>query len=181
MKRNHIYVSAIVAVITIVFYVLNPASPPTDSIGIDINEVPAKDIEMVKFKIAMTNRLHSPALYYADGTSLDKSPIFFSAFKTNELWRYRGGQTGVNGLTKMPGHAFFKSEVQLPSGTKSAKVAVSVTILTWRGELAWYLMGTRSAYVLTPVIGVLMHSDKKNRSVTVWSKEYMLQGKRKDN
>ena len=173
MKRRHAYVSAIIIIISFAFYVLNPACPSPDSIGIAIKDVSTTNIEVVKLEMAITNRLDSPALYYSDGTSLAKSPIIFSAFKTNEIWQYRGGQSGVSGLTEMPSHAFFKSVVQLPSGTKSAKVAMSATILTWRGELAWYLMGTREAYVLNPIAGLLMHSDRKNRSVIVWSTEWL--------
>jgi hypothetical protein len=120
--------------------------------------------------VVLSNTSGDPISYYGGV----RGPWFDMAYLTNDVWQHCSVRTVAGGDGVTQAHEATESIVEIPDGATAVKFGLHFTSLTWRGRLAWGMVGSPVRDVLRPVAGFLLHQDEKGRSKTEWSEEYPL-------
>lgn len=171
MKRGIISAAAVAFLSLPLFVGLKrPSAVTSRPISLKVTPILSSNDGPRRFSVAVSNLSDSTLQFVGSARHVR----FAIKYLTNGTW----GTSNVLIFSGGPGllapHDTLSDTINVPPDATAFTVGLDVTSLTWRGRLAWSLLGSRFETSLHPIMAHLIAQDEKYRSRTEWSEEFAI-------
>lgn len=147
--------------------VTKPPLPPARSIMLEVAPLSSANSVSGIYTVIVSNASNYPVTY-AEGFN---TILFTIAYMSNGVWQTFQVTTPGSDAWLLAPHGVVTDAIQVPEAASVFKVGLSITSLTWRGQFAFRMSGSRFSEHFKPLMGFLLVQDRERRSKTEWSDE----------
>ena len=170
--KKVVLITLILVVVVGIFGVvlLNPPSMPPKSLAFTIKSTRSSNNSPTTISVLLSNASQYPVLFKAGSDQ----PWFRIAYLSNGVWTQSSLRTPDGGERILRTGESAASMIEVPESAGAVRVGLSITSLTWRGRVAWWLLVNQSQTVFGLVESFLASIEERRRSTNEWSNIFVI-------